>query len=70
MDEPQWRELLSHAERLSVFWNTPPYNSQFIREYKGPSLRIQNWGNRGSILMEYSSPFGTQPLRPDDSVEQ
>ncbi len=67
----EWRRFLSEAEILSVFWNTPPYNSQYIKEYKGSeNLRIQNWGNRGSILMEYSTPYWKKPLRPDDSAEK
>lgn len=69
--DSEWSQLLSEAEKLSVFWNTPPYNSHYIKEYNGSmNLRIQNWGNRGSILMEYSSPYWKQPLRPDDSAEE
>lgn len=63
-DWQEWGDLLSSAERLSVFWHTPPYNSHFITGYGGPELQIQNWGNRGRLLPEYSSHW--KPLRPDD----
>ncbi len=67
----EWSQLLSEAEKLSVFWNTPPYNSHYIQGYNvSMDLRIQNWGNRGSILMEYSRPYWIKSLRPDDSVEE
>lgn len=38
----EWMQLLGDAERLTVFWHTPPYNSHYITGYQGPSLRIQN----------------------------
>jgi hypothetical protein len=66
----EWMEILSDVERLTVFWHTPPYNSHYIKGYQGPALRIQNWGNRGSLLPEYSDPSQWKPRRPDDVCEE
>jgi hypothetical protein len=67
-DWKEWEQLLSDAEKLSVFWHSPPYNPHFITAYFGQELRIQNWGNRGSLLPEYSSHW--KPLRPDDATKE
>ena len=64
----EWTQLLSDAEKLTVFWHTPPYNSHHITGYYGRELQIQNWGNRGSLLPEYSSHW--KPLRPDDTAKE
>ncbi|HEY7156157.1 MAG TPA: hypothetical protein VH575_19485 [Gemmataceae bacterium] len=67
----EWSQLLSDAEKLSVYWYTPPYNSHYISpntEFNSRALWIQNWGNRGSLLPEYSSHW--KPLRPDDTIKE
>jgi hypothetical protein len=64
----EWGRLLADAEKLSVFWHCPPYNPRHITGYHGLELQIQNWGNRGSLLPEYSSHW--KPLRPDDTVKE
>lgn len=70
-DWQEWSQLLSEAEKLSVYWHTPPYNSHYISpntEFNKIILWIQNWGKRGSLLPEYSSSW--KPLRPDDTVRE
>jgi len=64
----EWSQLITDAEKLTVYWHTPPYNSHYITGYDGQALWIQNWGNRGSLLPEYSSHW--KPLRPDDAAEE
>jgi hypothetical protein len=66
-DWKEWAGLLADAERLTVFWHSPPYNCHYITGYSGQPLQIQNWRNRGSLLAEYSSHW--KPLRPDDACE-
>jgi hypothetical protein len=67
--EEEWADLLTDAEKLTIYWHTPPYNAHHITEYLGAPLRIQNWGARGSLLPEYSDPTEWRPHRPDDKCE-
>ena len=67
-DWQEWRLLLCDAEKLTVVWHAPPYNSHFINDYNGRNLHIQNFGNRGSLLPEYTSHW--PPLRPDDNAAE
>lgn len=47
---------LGHVEALTIYWHSPPYNSKFIVSYGScPPLRVQNHGDRGRLLPEYSS---------------
>ena len=55
-DNPEeWKKLVLDAEALTIFWHTPPYNTQGKESYKGQPLKVQNWFNRGSLLLEYGS---------------
>lgn len=49
-------DLLPQVESLTIFWHSPPYNSHHITKHnvKVP-LRVQNWGDRGRLLPEYSN---------------
>ncbi len=63
-----WKRLLNDVEALTIHFHSPPYNSKNISSYRGQPLLVQNWGNRGSLLPEYSSHW--PPVqRPDDRSE-
>lgn len=64
-----WKSVLGQVESLTIFWHSPPYNSQSIVQPKViEPLRVQNWGDRGRLLPEYSWPW--EPVtRPDGSGE-
>ncbi len=63
-DWRDWENLLEDAESLTIYWNSPPYNTKRINKYNGKALHVQNWGNRGSILPEYTSEW--KPPRPKE----
>jgi hypothetical protein len=67
-DEDEWCRLTSDAEALTIYWHSPPYNSACIWDYNGQPLWVQNTGDRGSLLPEYSShwPSTTGPVRPKE----
>lgn len=50
-----WSKLNAEAEALTIYWHSPPYNSQNINRYGGRPLCVQNTGERGSLLPEYTS---------------
>lgn len=62
--DEDWAELVKNVEALTIFWHSPPYNSQNINSYKGYALHVQNLGDSGSILPEYTSHW--KMLRPVD----
>jgi len=63
-DDAEWENLLRDLEALTIYWHSPPYNSKNIVSYNRNPLRVQNWGDRGRLLPEYSSHW--QPARPTD----
>lgn len=63
-----WEQLVKDSEALSIYWHSPPYNSQCLNQYSGQALRIQNCGERGCLLPEVSSDW--TPLRPDDADDE
>jgi hypothetical protein len=64
-DWPDWRQLLGDVEALTIFWHSPPYNSKNIVRYDGQPLHVQNWGERGRLLPEYSSHWPGLVPRPE-----
>ena len=50
-----WQKVLEDAEALTIYWHSPPYNSQHIQRYSRQSLKVVNLGKRGSLDKEYSS---------------
>lgn len=54
-DWPDWSKLLADTEALEVFWHSLPYNSSNIGEYRGQPLHVLNEGERGSLVLEFSS---------------
>jgi len=52
-----WEMLLEEAEALTIYWHTPPYNSKNINSYGGRPLCVQNLGDRGRLLPEYTSLY-------------
>lgn len=66
-DWSDWKQLLRDVEALTIFWHTPPYNSKNIGYYGGPKLRVQNYGQRGRLLPEFSTDW--VPPKPKDSDE-
>lgn len=52
---PDWSKLLTDAEALEIFLHSPPYNSSNISEYRGQPLHVFNEGERGSLILEFSS---------------
>ncbi|HEX5746265.1 MAG TPA: hypothetical protein VFZ09_08470 [Archangium sp.] len=67
-DWSDWKQLLRDTEALTIFWHTPPYNSRNISHYSGPTLRVQNFGQRGRLLPEFSTDW--VPPKPMDSDEE
>jgi len=59
-----WKKCVSYIESLTIYWHSPPYNSKSIQSYVGDPLWVQNWGDRGGLLPEYSSHW--KRLRPDE----
>lgn len=61
LEPPNWHDWLGlqqSVEGLTIYWHSPPYNSQGIVRYAGLNVRVQNLGNRGRLLPEYSARFG------------
>jgi len=52
-----WCQLVKDTEALLINWHTPPYNSQNISDYTGQPLNVQNWGDRGSLLLACPSEW-------------
>ena len=50
-----WEEVVDAVEALTIYWHSPPYNSQHINEYGRMALRVQNLEKLGSLVQEYSS---------------
>ncbi|MCP3993468.1 MAG: hypothetical protein GY722_00170 [bacterium] len=63
-----WTTIVTDAESLLIYWHSPPYNSQGLSKYDGQELRVQNRGERGSMLPESSSDW--RPARPVDSADE
>lgn len=59
-----WKLLLKSVEELTIYWHSPPYNSQHINSYNGMPLRVTCWSNRGRLLPEYSS-YENRKMRPE-----
>lgn len=65
-----WRMKVDAVERLTIYWHSPPYNSAHINAYTGLNVRVQNLGDRGRLLPEYSVMFGAdRDARPPDEPE-
>lgn len=64
-DWKEWDGLARDCEALNIYWHSPPYNSRGLNAYKGNPLRIQNCGERGSVLPEVSSDW-KKVERPED----
>jgi hypothetical protein len=56
--DPDERKLLAHAEALTIWWHSPPYNSKNIWRYPGIRLHVRNSGQRGRLVTEYQSHWG------------
>ena len=67
--DENWKEVVLAAEALSIFWNAPPYNSQHIGRHGTTGYHVQNRGQRGRLLPEYSSDWEV-PLRGDEAGKQ
>jgi hypothetical protein len=50
-----WEKLVREVEALTIYWHSPPCNSQHINRYGGRSLCVQNLGNRARLDLEYTS---------------
>lgn len=67
--DAEWERLVDCVEALTIYWHSPPYNSRCIVRYDKPEfIRVQNWGHRGRLMPEYSSP--SEWRRPDDAKER
>ena len=67
-DPPEWTDwcqLVKDTEALLINWHTPPYNSQHISDYTGQPLNVQNFGERGSLLLACPSEW-KRPRRPKE----
>ena len=49
------KQVIEDTEALTIYWHSPPYNSDHIQRYKRQPLRVVNLGKRGSLDKEYSS---------------
>ena len=54
-DWSDWGKVLRDAEALTIYWHSPPYNSQNINDYNGQRLKVINKGKRGALVEEYIS---------------
>ena len=54
-DWSDWQQVLRDAEALTIYWHSPPYNSQNINNYNGQRLKVINKGKRGALVAEYIS---------------
>ena len=54
-DWSDWQKVLRDAEALTIYWHSPPYNSQNINDYNGQRLKVVNKGERGALVEEYIS---------------
>lgn len=59
--------LLAEVEALSIWWHSPPYNSQNIWRYKFDEvLHARNWGARGRLVPEYTSDWEEAKIQPPE----
>ncbi len=54
-DLSDWQQVLRDAEALTIYWHSPPYNSQNINNYNGQRLKVINKGKRGALVAKYIS---------------
>lgn len=66
--DANWSETLQAVEALTIFWHAPPYNSRNIARHCTKGYHVQNLGQRGRLLPEYSSDW--EVPRPDDGAEK
>lgn len=62
--------LLRRIESLTIWWHSPPYNSQNIWRHNQQALWIQNLGARGSLQPEYTTAWVDIAKRPDTEEER
>jgi hypothetical protein len=68
-----WEKLVKEIEALTIYYHSPAYNSSSVSNYKRADigLLVQNLGNMGSLLPEYTNLWTkpNKPLRkiPDES---
>lgn len=69
-DAPDDVELLRRVESLTIWWHSPPYNSQakmYSAAIAGGALLVQSMGERGRLAIEYSSVWPPVVRQSDDS---
>ena len=49
------KQLIKDTEALTIYWHSPPYNSNSIDKYKGRLLEVVNTGKYGKLQPEYVS---------------
>lgn len=54
-DEYDRKQLIKDTEALTIYWHSPPYNSNNIDKYKGRLLEVVNTGEYGKLQREYVS---------------
>lgn len=69
-DHTDWMDLVRDVEALTIWWHSPPYNSQNIVSYRGKHIRVQSWEARGSLLPEYSYRWPTHPDTPSRPTDE
>ena len=61
-----WQKVLKDTEALTIYWHSPPYNSDHIQRYNRQPLKVVNLGKRGSLEEEYISSNGKRWGWTDD----
>ena len=63
-DRADLDQTIERVEALTIWWHSPPYNSQSIWKRMSGDLWVQNHGDRGSLQPEYTTAWVTQSKRP------
>ena len=54
-DEADRQQVLKDTEALTIYWHSPPYNSDNIDNYNGQPLKVINDGKRGDLCERLSA---------------
>lgn len=57
--DSDWKILVDAVEALTIYWHSPPYNSQHINEYGRMPLCVHNLEDLGDLQFEYTSCSAT-----------